>query len=126
MSHSRLTPLAAGLLLLAAVAPPAVAQTMVLRPGFVTDPTDPTKIVRTAVVTLSDIEVTSTSGAQTLLERIEAAADAVCGGRANAVSQREKEGYIDCHRAAVAAAVAKMRSPVLTTLASNRRQDLVR
>jgi UrcA family protein len=124
MIHIRLTPFAVGAVLLAAIAPPATAQAVVLRPGFSTDPTDSSKIVRRAVVRLSDIDPTSTSGSQALLQRIEDAADAVCGGEANAVSRREKEGYAACRGVAVAVAVAKMRSPALTTLASNRRAEL--
>jgi UrcA family protein len=129
MFRTRLTSFAVGALLLAAIAPPAVAQTVVLRPGFSTDPTDSSKIVRRAVVRLSDIDPSSPAGARALLQRIEAAADAVCGGSANAVSRREKDSYADCRDVAVAVAVAKMRSPALATLASNRRadvQDLVR
>ena len=124
MTHTRLTTFAVGAFLLAALAPPAVAQAVVLRPGFSTDPTDSSKIVRQAVVRLSDIDPLSPVGAATLLQRIEDAADAVCGGQANAVSRREKEGYAECHGVAVAVAVAKMRSPALTSLASNRRAEL--
>jgi len=124
MSHTRLTPFAIGALLLAAVAPPATAQAVVLRPGHSTDFADPTKIVRTAVISLSDIDPMSPAGAETLLQRIETAADAACGGAANAASKREKEGYAECHGVAVAVAVAKMRSPALTRLASNRRAKL--
>ena len=120
----RLTPFAVGALLLAAIAPPAAAQSFVLRPGFSTDPADTSKILRQAVVQLSDIDPMSPSGAETLLQRIEDAADAVCGGEANAVSRREKEGYAECRDVAVAVAVAKMRNPALTTLASNRRAEL--
>jgi UrcA family protein len=123
MTHARLTSLAVGALLLASVVPPAAAQAFVLRPGYSTDPADPTKIVRAAVIPLSDIDPTSPSGAAVLLDRIEAAADAACGGSASAVSRREREGYADCHRIAVAVAVAKMRSPALTTVASNRRME---
>jgi UrcA family protein len=124
MIHTRLTPFAVGAFLLAAIAPPAAAQTFVLRHGYSTDPTDPSKIVRKAVVPYSDIDPMSPRGAAALLQRIEAAADAVCGGRANAVSKREKDGYADCRSIAVAVAVSKMRSPALTTLESNRRAEL--
>src|SRR5215218_4797857 len=106
MTQVRLTSLAVGALLLAAVVPPAAAQGFVLRPGYSTDFTDPNKIVREAVVPLSDVDLTSPGGAAVLLARIEAAADAACGGLANAVSRREKEGYAQCHRVAVAVAVA--------------------
>jgi UrcA family protein len=124
MSHTRFPLFAVGALLLAAVAPAATAQAVVLRPGYATDPTDSTKIVRTAVVSLSDLDPNSTGGAQTLLQRIETAADAACGGAANAVSRRAKEGYAECLSVAIAVAVKKMRSPALTTLASNRRAEL--
>jgi UrcA family protein len=124
MTHARLTSLAAGAFLLAAVVPAAAAQSFVLRPGYSTDPSDQTKIVREAVIPLSDIDLTSPSGAAVLLDRIEAAPDAACGGSANAVSPRERDGYDDCHRIAVAVAVAKMRSPALTRLALDRRAEL--
>lgn len=124
MTHNRLTPLAVGALLLAALAPPAVAQSFVLHPGFSTDPSDPSKIVRRAVVPHSDIDLMSPGGAEALLQRIEDAADAVCGGEANAVSRREKEGYAECRGVAVAVAVAKMRSPALATVAWSRRAQL--
>jgi UrcA family protein len=116
MSHTRLTLLAVGASLLVVIGPPAVAQTVVLRPGFSTDPTDSTKIVREAVIRLSDIDPQSPGGAQTLLQRIEEAADAVCGGAVNAVGDRQKEGYDTCRRRAISGAVAKMRSPALTAL----------
>jgi UrcA family protein len=124
MTRNRFTPLAVGAFLLAAFAPPAVAQSFVPRPGFSTDPSDPTKIVRRAVVRHSDIDLMSPGGPEALLQRIEDAADAVCGGEANAFSRREKEGYAECRGVAVAVAVAKMRSPALATLASNRRAQL--
>lgn len=124
MFRTRLTSFAVGALLLAAIAPPAAGQSVVLRPGFSTDPTDSSKIVRRAVVRLSDIDPSSPGGARALLERIETAADAVCGGSANAISRREKETYADRRDVAVAVAVAKIRNPALATLASNRRAGL--
>ena len=122
MSHTRLTSFAVGALLLAAVAPPAVAQAFVLRPLHSTDPADPTKIVRTAVIPYAGIDPTSPRGAEVLLQRIEEAADAVCGGAANAITDRKKEDYAACRGPAISRAVARMRSPALTALASQAKQ----
>lgn len=124
MIHIPLRPLALGALLLAAIVPPAAAQAVVLRHGYSTDPTDPSKIVREAVVSLSDIDPTSPSGAQTLLRRIEEAADGVCGGAAYAVTDSQKEAFAMCLGSAISGAVAKMRSPALTALVSHRQAEL--
>lgn len=124
MIHIPLRPLALGALLLAAIVPPAAAQAVVLRHGSSADPTDPSKIVREAVVSLSDIDPTSPSGAQTLLRRIEEAADGVCGGAAYAVTDSQKEAFAMCRSSAISGAVAKMRSPALTALVSHRQAEL--
>ena len=112
------TSLVVGALCVAAIVQPAAAQPYVLRPGF---SFDATKVVTYTQVPYSDIDVTSSAGVQALLQRIEGAADAVCGGAANKVSKPEKEDYRECREIAVSGAVAKMRSPPLTTLASRHR-----
>ena len=64
------------------------------------------------------------TGARTLLERIEASADAVCGGVASPLTQAERRDYLDCRDEAIRGAVAKMGAPRLKTLASRRRREL--
>ena len=113
--------LVVGVLCLAAIVQPAAAQSYDLRPGF---SFDSTKVVTYTRVPYSDIDVTSPAGLRALLQRIENAADAVCGGAANTVSKPEKEDYRECREIAVSGAVAKMRSPALTMLASRRRAEL--
>jgi UrcA family protein len=114
--------LAIGAVCLAAMAPAAGAQPYALRTGV--DLSDATKVVRYTTIPHADLDLGSSTGARKLLERIEDAADAVCGGAANAVSKREKESYGECRAIAVAVAVRKMRSPALTRLASDRREEL--
>ena len=115
------TSLVAGALCLAAIAQPAAAQTYVLRPGI---SFDSTKVVTYTHVPYSDIDITSAAGVRALLQRIEGAADAVCGGGASKVSKQEKEDYAECRDIAVSGAVAKVRNPALTTLASRHRTEL--
>ncbi|HEV7384035.1 MAG TPA: UrcA family protein [Phenylobacterium sp.] len=115
------TSLVAAALCLAAIVQPAAAQSYPLRPGY---SFDSSKIVTYTRVPYSDIDVTSPAGIQALLQRIENAADAVCGGAANKVSKPEKEDYRECREFAVSGAVAKMRSPALTMLASRRQAEL--
>ena len=91
--------LALSALSLAALALPAAAQSHAVRPGF---SFDPTKVVSYTSVPYADLDLTSEAGARTMLERIQAAADAVCGGAANKTSKAEKEAYQDCHAIAVA------------------------
>ena len=102
-------------LTLAALALPAAAQSHAVRPGF---SFDPTKVVSYTSVPYADLDLASEAGARTLLQRIEAAADAVCGGAANKTSKPEKEDYGECRAVAVAGAVSKMRSPTLSRLAA--------
>jgi UrcA family protein len=113
--------LVAGALCLAAIVQPAAAQTYVLRPGL---SFDSSKVVTYTRVPYLDIDLTSAAGAPALLQRIEDAADAVCGGGATKISKQEKEDYAECRDIAVADAVAKVRNPALTTLAGRRRADL--
>jgi len=101
--------------LAAALALPAAAQSDAVRPGF---SFDPTQVVSYTHVPYADLDLTSEAGARTMLERIQAAADAVCGGAANKTSKADKEAYQDCHAIAVAGAVSKLRSPTLSRLAA--------
>ncbi|WP_372782755.1 UrcA family protein [Phenylobacterium sp.] len=104
--------LAAGLCL-AASAQAAAAQSLVLRQGY---SPDSSQVVTSANVPYADIDLASSAGARALLERIEAAADAVCGGEANMASAYEKAGYRACRGTAISGAVARVRSPALAAL----------
>jgi UrcA family protein len=115
------TSLVAGLLCLAAIAQPAAAQSYVLRPGI---SFDSTKVVTYTHVPYSDIDVTSSAGVRALFERIEDAADAVCGGGADKVTKQQKDDYAECRDIAVSGAVAKVRNPALTALATRHRTEL--
>jgi UrcA family protein len=105
---------------LIAIAQPASAQSLQLHEGY---SHDPSKIVTYTRIDNSDIDPTSVAGARVLLQRIEMAADAVCGGKANAVSKSQKRDYADCRDDAVAGAVSKMGAPALKQLAARRRQE---
>lgn len=111
--------LAIGALGLAALAGPAASQA--LRQGY---SPDSTKAVTETRIPYSDIDATSSAGARALLARIEDAAELVCGGAASAVTDYQKEDFRECRRAAVSGAVARMRNPVLTKLASRRQTEL--
>jgi UrcA family protein len=107
--------LALSALCLAALALPAAAQSHAVRPGF---SFDPTQVVSYTSVPYADLDLASDAGARAMLARIQAAAGAVCGGAANKTSKAEKADYRDCHAIAVAGAVSKMRSPLLSRLAA--------
>src|SRR4051812_23534477 len=114
MNRNVLISLAVGGFCLARIAPAADAQPLAVRTGV--DLTDSTKVVRYASVPHADLDLGTAAGARALLQRIDGAADAVCGGAASAVSKREQESYDECRAIAVAVAVRKMRSPMLTRL----------
>ena len=120
MTRFRHVSLIAGAVIAAAASLPAAAQGFVLRPGVSPDLADPSKVVREAVVQVSDLDPASPAGAETLLRRIEAAADAVCGGADKALTPRQKDAYDLCRGPAVARAVARIRSPALSELVSTR------
>ena len=109
----KILPLSA--LCLATLALPAAAQSHAVKRGF---SFDPTQVVSYTSVPFADLDLASESGARTLLERIEAAAAAVCGGAADKRSKAQEAEYSDCHAIAVAGAVSKMRSPTLSRLAA--------
>ena len=109
--------LVAGAFCVAAIASSASAQPFDLKRGFSFDPSERIVYVK---IPHADVDLGSTAGAQVLLARITRAADAVCGGEAAAaVSRAARDRYADCRKVAIAVAVAKMHSPVLTALASN-------
>jgi UrcA family protein len=107
---------------LIAVAQPASAQSLQLHAGY---SHDPSKVVTYTHIDSADIDPNSAAGARMLLQRIEAAADAVCGGEAKAVSKSQKRDYADCRSEAVAGAVSKMGAPALTQMAATRRRELL-
>src|SRR5258706_11988511 len=113
--------LAIGALGVAALAGPAASQAYGLRQGY---SPDSTKAVTETRIPYSDIDATSSAGARALLARIEDAAELVCGGAASAVTDYQKEDFRECRRAAVSGAVARMRKPAMTRLASRRQTEL--
>ncbi|HXA41165.1 MAG TPA: UrcA family protein [Phenylobacterium sp.] len=115
----RIRPLAfaAGALCLAELVAPAAAQSFVLHEGFSSDPSQRVTFTR---VPYSDLDLASPAGARRLLQRIEAAADAVCGGAARAVSAHDRDAYETCREGAISGAVARANSPALAALTSRR------
>ncbi|MFL5296417.1 MAG: UrcA family protein [Phenylobacterium sp.] len=105
---------------LTAIVQPAAGQPYVLKRGF---SFDPTQVVTYASVPHADLDPTTAAGTRELLQRIEAAADAVCGGAANQTTRAARDAYEDCRHIAVSGAVAKVRSPALTQLAETRRME---
>jgi UrcA family protein len=101
-----------------AAAWPADAQA--LRRGY---SPDSTRAVTETAIPLSDLDPASAAGARALLQRIEAAADRVCGGAPSAVTDYQKQDFAECRRAAISGAVARTASPALTRLASRRHAD---
>ena len=121
MTHAKLIALALGGLCLAAAAAPAAAQAYALSEGF---SSDPSQVVTRARVPYADIDAGSAAGARALLQRIEAAADAVCGGTGPRSSAREAQAFEDCRGAAISGAVASARSPALAALTSRRQAQM--
>jgi UrcA family protein len=119
MTRTVPTSLAPALLAVSALcliaASPAAAQSVKLHDGYSHD--------SSKIVTYASIDPTSAAGARTLLQRIEIAAEAACGGEANMTSDYQKADYRECRRVAVSGAVAKMKSPAVTTLASRRQRE---
>ena len=101
---------------------PAAAQTAKVHDGY---SHDSSKIVSYTGIDHADIDVSSAGGVRVLLQRIELAADAVCGGEANMTSDYQKADYRECRRVAISGAVAKMKSPSLTMLASRHQRELL-
>jgi UrcA family protein len=116
----RTAPTFLALIALCLIAQSAEAQT--LHKGY---SHDPSQIVTYTRIDLSGIDLTSAAGARILLQRIETASDAVCGGEAKAVTKSQKRDYANCRDDAISGAVSKMGSPALKQLALRRRDALM-
>ena len=86
---------------------------------------DSTQVVRYTTIAFQDLDLRSEAGLRTLLARIDASADRVCGGRASAGRNSTGPSYEECVRDAVGSAVAYMRLPALTELAAHGTADKV-
>jgi UrcA family protein len=97
-----------------ALAPPAYAQAAIpqIRQHY---SFDGQRIIAQQSVPYGDLDITSPQGARTLLERIEAAAAAVCRDNTALPTVR------DCREAAVGRAVAQMKSPALARAVAESR-----
>jgi UrcA family protein len=113
--------IAAGLICAALVAGADDAHAGPVRRVFSWNPMD---LVRQTTVGYSDLDLTTTRGARTLLERIEQASDEVCGGARLATSFVERHQFDACRVAAASRAVRKVHNPLLSSLASDRRRVL--
>lgn len=76
-------------------------------------------VIKQAAVVTGDLDLSSSAGAEALYARIDAAAKALCGIRANA-PVRLAGAAEKCRRETVAGAVAKAKIPLLTDVASGR------
>ncbi len=121
MTQIRTLSFAVAALCAAAIAQPVAAQAYTLHPGF---SLDSSQVVTYAKVPYPDGGIGSTAGARTLLERIEAAAEAVCGGGADLRSAYARADYESCRKGAIAQAVVRTHSPVLAALTSRRATEL--
>ncbi|MBS0331609.1 MAG: UrcA family protein [Proteobacteria bacterium] len=122
MTRTKLSLSTAAALLLAATFTCAAQAEPALHEGY---SHDPSKIVTYTRIDSADLDARTAAGARSLLQRIEVAADAVCGGEANAVNASQKRDYRNCRDDAIRGAVSRMGSPALTTLASRRRVEQV-
>jgi UrcA family protein len=114
-------------LVLAALCLSAVAQTSTAQVAHVPDTWEvysrnSSQIVRETAVVLADLDLSSQTGVQTLFGRIQVAADAVCGGSRSIYSDATRQQYSACRDMAIATAVARMRMPALTAVATGSRQ----
>ena len=73
--------------------------------------------VPSVTVKYGDLDVGSRTGAQVLLQRIEAAANTACGGEPDIRRLDQLATFEACRRSAVARAVAAIDSPMLTAMA---------
>ena len=76
--------------------------------------------VLSASVKYGDLDIGSPLGARVLLERIEAAANGVCGGAPDIRQLTQWASFEACRRSAVARAVVAVDSPMLTALTHHR------
>ena len=71
----------------------------------------------TMTVRLSDVDLASKDGAQVAMQRIEVAADAVCGGQPAVRDWTARAFYDQCRANAIKGAVASVDRPVLSQVA---------
>jgi UrcA family protein len=67
-----------------------------------------------------DLNLSTAAGQRTLMQRLEAAADAVCGGPAQTGDRYHHEAYLLCRDTAVRSAVAQLPPPARERLAALR------
>jgi UrcA family protein len=120
-SHTGSVAVAAGLICAALVSGSGDAKAEPIRRVFSWDPLE---IVRQTRVDYSDLDLETNQGARTLLERIDRASEAVCGGAQRGASPTERRQFDDCRVAAVSHAVRMVKNPLLTSLASDRSRAL--
>jgi UrcA family protein len=80
---------------------------------------DPMEIVQQTTVNYSDLDLTTTQGARTLLERIDQASEEVCGGAKLAMSFVERDQFNTCRVAAASRAVRRVKNRLRSSLASD-------
>ncbi len=73
---------------------------------------------RGAKVNYSDLKLSTFAGAQTLYQRISGAARTVCGEQGRRIE--EQLAWERCYRSAIADAIVKVNSPLLTLLHSGQ------
>lgn len=69
---------------------------------------DGQRLVAETVVPTGDLDLDSDAGVRTLRQRIEAAADAVCGREDRAADNYRRQAYLVCRDAAVGSAIARL------------------
>lgn len=81
--------------------------------------------VPSVLVKYGDLNIASQAGAQVLLKRIEAAANAACGGKPDIRELSKLTRFKACRRSAVARAVVAVESPMLRAMAQGGSPDSV-
>jgi len=103
-------------LLLAALAAASVTSAacaqVAASPVSQTSSFDGQQIIARTTIPMADLDLGSPTGLRTLLDRIEAAADLVCGGPQQASAE------VDCRARAVREAVVRAGSPAFSDLAA--------
>jgi UrcA family protein len=77
-------------------------------------------IVARTDIPYADLDLASPAGRQTLKQRLDAAADAVCGGPAHPGDSYHREAYLLCRDTAIRSALARLPAPARTRLAAER------
>jgi UrcA family protein len=77
----------------------------------------PVDNVPSMTVRLADVDLSSKAGARTAMQRIETAADAVCGGQPEARDWTRRAFYDQCRSNAIKGAVASVGRPTLSQIA---------